>query len=289
VCDELAFATTRYERCHFRSHAARTLSKNPSGNAPPRAQQRMHLHAAREPFQWRPVLEGKPIVALWQRLDASAGTRWACEHSEQRHMSHKRVAIYARVSTAGQTTDNQLQPLRSWADANGHRVVGEYVEDPASGAKGRDRRPRLDAMLKAAERGQLDVVAVVSLDRLGRSLTHLVQIGELLRGLGVDLFVQRQGIDTTTPVGRLMFGMTAAFAEFERELIRERTVAGLARARRQGKHIGRPRLSDHIANRAASLLRVGTSASETARMCGIGLATASRIRKALNEHPAPVP
>src|SRR5262245_16261677 len=141
-----------------------------------------------------------------------------------------RVAIYARVSTQDQTVENQLDALREWARARGHDVVGEYTDAGISGAKGRDKRPALDALMKDATRAKFDMVAATALDRLGRNLRHLVGLFSELEALRVDVFVQNMALDTSTPVGRLTFNVMGAFAEFERELTRERTRLALDRA-----------------------------------------------------------
>jgi len=142
------------------------------------------------------------------------------------------------VSTTGQTPDNQLVALRCFAEARGWTVT-EFVDHGISGAK--DRRPALDALLTAVRTRKVDVVACIKLDRLARSTRHLVTLAGDLEALGVDLVVLDQSIDTTTPSGRLLFHVLAAIAEFERDLIRDRVVAGLRRAKAQGRHLGRPR------------------------------------------------
>ena len=151
----------------------------------------------------------------------------------------RRAACYARVSTTEQAPENQLAALRAFAGARGWRPT-EYVDHGVSGAK--ERRPALDALLAAARARKVDLVACVKLDRLARSTHHLVTLGKELEALGVDLVVLDQAIDTTTPSGRLLFHVLAAIAEFERDLIRERVVAGIRRARAQGRRLGRPRL-----------------------------------------------
>ena len=134
-----------------------------------------------------------------------------------------RAALYGRVSTGGQSTESQLHALRRYAEARGWHIQ-EFVDLGVSGAK--ERRPALDRLVKAARARQIDVVAVTKLDRLARSTHHLVSLGRELAALGVDLVVLDQQIDTTTPSGRLLFHVLAAIAEFERDLIRERTLAG---------------------------------------------------------------
>ena len=152
-----------------------------------------------------------------------------------------RVALYARCSTSDQSVDLQLDSLRDYAKARSFTVVEEYVDEGVSGAK--VRRPALDQLLKDAHRRRFDAVAVWKLDRLGRSLSHLIRVVDQLGSLGVDLVsLGDPGLDTTAPSGRLIFHVMGAVAEFERDLIRERTKAGMAAAKRRGKRIGRPRV-----------------------------------------------
>ena len=150
-----------------------------------------------------------------------------------------RAAIYARVSTSnGQTVANQVEALREVGARQGWEVVAEYLDEGISGTRGRERRPGLDAVLRAVTRREVDLVAAWSVDRLGRSLQDLVGFLDELRTAGCDLYLHQQGLDTRTPAGRALFGMLAVFAEFERALIVERVRAGLARARRTGTRIG---------------------------------------------------
>src|SRR5262245_52996373 len=149
-----------------------------------------------------------------------------------------RAAIYARVSTLDQEPENQLQELRRYVEARGWTAV-EYVDRGISGAK--ERRPALDGLVADARRRRFDVVVCWRLDRLGRNLKHLVTLLEELHAVGVAFVSLGEGIDCTTPAGKLQLHILAALAEFERERIRERVLAGLARARSQGKRLGRPR------------------------------------------------
>src|SRR5215212_6258565 len=158
----------------------------------------------------------------------------------------KRAALYARVSTSGQTVENQLRELRQVAKRLGWEVVEEFIDQGISGAKGRDKRPALDSMLKAVIRGEVDVVAAWSVDRLGRSLQDLVGVLNDIRARDVDLYLYQQGLDTATPSGRAMFQMLGVFAEFERSIIVERTNAGLARARAEGRRLGRPEVTPSL-------------------------------------------
>jgi len=188
----------------------------------------------------------------------------------------KRVAFYLRVSTTGQTVDNQRLALQKIAAAAGWEVVGDYVDDGISGAKGRDKRPVFDRMLKDATRRRFDMIAAWSVDRLGRSLQDLVGFLGEIRAAGVDLFLEQQGLDTSTPAGRAMFGMAGVFAEFERSMIVERVNAGLARARAQGKVLGRPRSTDDDQIRAT--LAAGNGILKTARLCGVGTSAVQRVK-----------
>ena len=148
----------------------------------------------------------------------------------------KRAAIYGRVSTKDQTTDNQMRELREIAERAGWEVVDEFVDHGVSGAKGRDKRPQFDALCKAVVRREVDVVMSWSVDRLGRSLQHLVAFLADLEGAGVDLFLSQQGVDTTTPGGKALFQMMGVFAEFERSMIKERVQSGIERARQEEAH-----------------------------------------------------
>jgi DNA invertase Pin-like site-specific DNA recombinase len=142
----------------------------------------------------------------------------------------RRVAIYTRVSTSGQTTANQLRELRAAAERLGHQVVAEFTDEGISGAKGRKGRPGLSKLLDGVTRRDFDKVMAWSVDRLGRSLPDLLTFMGELKAKGVDLYLHQQALDTSTPAGKAMFQMLGVFSEFEREIIRERVNAGLARA-----------------------------------------------------------
>lgn len=189
----------------------------------------------------------------------------------------KRVAIYARVSTDKQTTAQQLNELRAVAERQGWRIVGEFIDHGVSGSKGRDQRPKLDALLKGASRREFDVVAAWSVDRLGRSLTHLVAMLDEIHAKRVDLYLHQQGIDTTTPGGKALFQMCGVFAEFERAMIQERVRAGLKRARSEGKRLGRPTVGVDVERRVKALRRKGTGILAIARAVGCGTGTVQRI------------
>jgi DNA invertase Pin-like site-specific DNA recombinase len=165
-----------------------------------------------------------------------------------------RAAIYLRVSTDEQTTDNQERELRATAERAGHEVVAVYRDAGISGTKGRDKRPGFDAMYKDAARRRFDVVMAV--DRLGRSLQDLIAFMQELRSLKIDLFLHQQGLDTTTPAGKMMFQVLGSFAEYERDMIRARVNAGIARAKAAGKHCGRPPLAPELAERIRQAMAV---------------------------------
>src|SRR5246127_4004752 len=156
----------------------------------------------------------------------------------------KRAAIYLRVSTQDQTTSNQEHELRQAAERAGWQGARVYKDHGISGAKGRNGRPAFDALCRDATKRQFDVVMAWNVDRLGRSLKDLVAFLSELHALGIDLFLHQQGLDTTTPAGKAMFQMLGVFAEFEHSIIQERVRAGLARARAEGKTLGRPKVTE---------------------------------------------
>ena len=200
-------------------------------------------------------------------------------------MNGKRVGLYLRVSTSDQTVDNQRQALIAACEARGWRVVDEYIDPGISGSKGREKRPQFDRLLKDVTRRKIDVVAAWSVDRLGRSLQHLVGFLAELNGAGCDLYLERQAVDTTTPAGRALFQMLGVFAEFERAIIVERINAGMARAKikgtKSGKPIGKPPVdAKRMAMVHAELAR-GTGILKTARLCGVGTSVVQNAKKEL--------
>lgn len=152
----------------------------------------------------------------------------------------KRAALYLRVSTKGQTTENQRLELAEVSKAKGWEITQIYEDAGVSGAKGREMRSAYDQMLKDAVRAKFDILMSWDVSRLGRSLAGLVQGLDELQANGVDLYLHQQAIDTTTPSGKALFQMAGVFAEFERSIIRDRVKAGLARARASGRKLGRP-------------------------------------------------
>jgi DNA invertase Pin-like site-specific DNA recombinase len=192
-----------------------------------------------------------------------------------------RAALYARVSTDKQSTENQLRELRQTAERLGWTVVGEFVDFAISGAKGRKDRPQLDAMLKGVARKDFDVVASWSVDRLGRSLTDLVSMLQELHSTGVDLYLHQQGINTITPAGKALFGMMGVFAEFERGMIQERVRSGMARAKakgtKSGNAIGRPAVSSAVEDQIRLLRADGLGMVKIARQVGCGVSVVQRV------------
>ncbi|HXQ01011.1 MAG TPA: recombinase family protein [Solirubrobacteraceae bacterium] len=189
----------------------------------------------------------------------------------------KRVAFYLRVSTGGQTVENQRQELARAAEQRGWTVVELYSDNGFSGAKGRDKRPAFDRMCRDASAGKFDIIAAWSVDRLGRSVLHLAQFVEEMRGAGVGLFLLKQALDSETSTGRAMLGMCSVFAELEREIIRERIFAGLARARAQGKTLGRLPVSNRTEVQIRKLRNQGMGKLKIARTLRCGVSTVQRV------------
>ncbi len=193
----------------------------------------------------------------------------------------KRVALYIRVSTNDQTTKNQERELRAVAKRQGWQIVQVFEDAGISGAKGRTQRPGLDAMLKGVARKEFDLVAAWSVDRLGRSLQDLVGLLSEFHAKDVDLYLHQQGLDTTTPAGKAMFQMLGVFAEFERAIIRERIMSGLARARSEGKRFGRPRIGSDIEAAIQAARRKGLGIRKIARDLGTGVSVVQRVTAAM--------
>jgi DNA invertase Pin-like site-specific DNA recombinase len=192
--------------------------------------------------------------------------------------SHTRAAIYARVSTFDQEPENQLQELRRYIAARGWTAT-EYVDRGVSGAK--ERRPALDQLVADAKRRRFDVVVCWRLDRLGRNLKHLITLLEELHAMGVGFVSLAEGIDATTPAGKLQMHILGAIAEFERSRIAERVMAGLARARAQGTRLGRPKRV--VAESVLAPVR-GLSVRLAAVTLGVSRATAHRWLKGVAAH-----
>ncbi|HKT52933.1 MAG TPA: recombinase family protein [Caulobacteraceae bacterium] len=187
-----------------------------------------------------------------------------------------KVAIYCRVSQDSQTVENQLQELQAVAQRQGWEVVATYIDHGISGAKGRDQRPGFDALLKGVARRDFDMIAAWSVDRLGRSLSHLVAFLGDIQTKGVDLYLHQQGLDTSTSAGRAMFGMLGVFAELERSLIRERIMAGL---RRTSKKSGRRPMPQSRVTAIRKSLREGLSIRAAARLHKASPMTVTKIAR----------
>jgi DNA invertase Pin-like site-specific DNA recombinase len=189
----------------------------------------------------------------------------------------KRVALYVRVSTDGQTVENQVRELKAVSKRHGWLIVETFDDNGISGAKGRDQRPAMRRLVEGIARRDFDMVAAWSVDRLGRSLQDLVGFLGEMHAKGVDLYLHRQGLDTSTPAGRAMFQMLGVFAEFERAMIQERVRAGLARARAQGKRLGRPRVGPKVEAAVRAARERGKGIRKIASELKIGVGTVQRI------------
>ena len=190
----------------------------------------------------------------------------------------KRAALYVRVSTDRQTVENQIGRLTEIAAARGWKIVKTFSDAGISGAKARKDRPGLDEMLKQVQRHRFDVVMAWAIDRIGRSLVDLLGTIQHLEACGVDLYLDQQAIDTTTPAGKLMFQVTGAFAEFERSLIRQRIHAGLKRAVANGKTLGRPLNDPEALDKARQALTSGMGINKVARQVGLSNSTVARLK-----------
>lgn len=189
----------------------------------------------------------------------------------------ERVALYVRVSTDGQTVDNQVRELKDVAVRHSWRIVEIFDDNGISGSKGRDQRPSMRRLMTGIGRRDFDMVAAWSVDRLGRSLQDLVGLLGEMHAKDIDLYLHRQGLDTSTPAGRAMFQMLGVFAEFERAMIQERVRAGLARARAQGKRLGRPKVGPTVEVAVRAARAKGKGIRKIASELRIGVGTVQRI------------
>src|SRR5262249_12826166 len=192
-------------------------------------------------------------------------------------MSNKRAALYVRVSTDAQTVENQIRELRQVAGRRGWDVVEVYSDACISGAKRRNGRRGLDSMLKDASRRKFDVVMVWAIDRVGRSLSDLLDTIQHLEACGVDLYLDQQAIDTTPPMGKLVFQLTGAFAEFERAMIRQRIKTGPKPGVAPGGKTGRTKIDGATERKVRRQLAKGVGILKVARSLGIGTGTVQRI------------
>ncbi len=190
-----------------------------------------------------------------------------------------RAAIYLRVSRDDQTTENQRLVLARVAEHRGWLIARTYEDQGISGAKGRDQRPAFDLVLKDAVRRKFDILMVWSIDRLGRSVLHVANALAELDGAGIRLYCDREGIDSSTPMGRAMIQMASVFGEQERSILRARVLAGLDRVRQQGKRLGRPKVSAKVENAIRTDLSAGTGILKVAALVGVGSGTVQRVKK----------
>lgn len=198
-------------------------------------------------------------------------------------MENKRVAIYARVSTADQKTENQLIDLRRYAGQRGWTIANEYVDQGISGAK--DSRPALDTLMADARRRRFDVVLVWKFDRFARSARHLLNALDQFNSLAVDFSSVQDAVDTSSAYGKAMFTIVGAMAELERELIRQRVLNGVQKARERGKRLGRPRTTVDLASILA-MKHDGQSVRTIAAKLNVGKST---VAKLLSVNPSPNP
>jgi len=186
----------------------------------------------------------------------------------------KRIALYARVSTDKQTCENQLQELRAIAERMNYTIVAEFIDNGISGMKTRQDRPALDQLMKSATQRKFDMVMCWSIDRLGRSLQNLEEILNELQATRIDLFFLQQGMDTSTPSGRMIFSVFGAIGEFERNLIRERVIAGQKRAVANGVKMGRPsKMNDGMQSAIQLLREKGMGIKQIAKELKVGIGT----------------
>ena len=203
----------------------------------------------------------------------------------------KRAVLYLRVSTIEQTTANQERELREVASRMGCDIVRVYKDHGISGAKGRDKRPAFDALCRDAAQRKFDMAMAWSVDRLGRSLQDLVGFLSELHALRIDLFLHQQGLDTTTPAGKAMFQMMGVFAEFERSMIQERVRAGLARAKSEGKRLGRPPIAPELEKAIRDALNEPgrtEGVRKIAERFGVDPGTVQRISRPFDENAVAV-
>lgn len=189
-------------------------------------------------------------------------------------MTARRAAIYARVSTSHQGPAPQLLCLREVAARAGWTIAQEYVETISGAAKA---RPAFDRMMADARRRRFDIIMAVDVSRLGRSLKGLVDLFDEVRALGLDLYLDREAVDTSTPAGRALLGMASVFAAFERDLIVERTLVGLAHARARGSRFGRPPTGDGTVAAIQSMRAQGTGQNAIARELRVGKSVVQRV------------
>ena len=189
-----------------------------------------------------------------------------------------RCVIYTRVSTNDQTIDNQLNVLREIALLKGYEIVKEYADEGISGAKGREERKGFDELIKDATRKKFDIILCWSVDRLGRNLSHLVSFLNEIQSVGCDLYVHQSGLDTSTPMGKMMFQLTGIFAEFERTMISERVIAGQKRSKKKN---GRPtNMNEGLVHSIKYMREQGVGIRKIATELQVGVGTIYKVLEA---------
>lgn len=197
----------------------------------------------------------------------------------------RRVAIYSRVSTTDQNTENQTNLLNEIVERNGWDLVDTYIDEGISGSKGRDKRPEFDRLCKDMIRRKFEVVMVWDVSRLGRSLQHLVEFLNDVQSVGCDLYIHQQGLDTSTPSGRMMFQMVGVFSEFERSMISERVRLGLKRVKESGKKLGQPtKISEGLVQDIWSLKDQGFGLKQISTQVPVSRSTVYKILKMDRPH-----
>ena len=192
----------------------------------------------------------------------------------------KRVVIYARVSTLDQTVDNQLIELRDYCSKMGWEIVKEYVDEGLSGTLSREKRPSFNAMIKDGFRKKFDTVVCWDISRIGRSMKELIMFLSDMKNRGIGICSVRQGFDTSTSMGEIMFQFVGILSSWEREMIRERTLAGLERAKREGKTLGRKKVTDDtITAKIIELRNEKKSIRKIAAVVGVSVGTVSNVLK----------
>ena len=189
-----------------------------------------------------------------------------------------KCAIYTRASTSNQTVENQFLSLREYAKNKGYTIVKEFADEGISGTKGRTERPQFDALIKGATKKDFDIVLAWSVCRLGRSLSDLVSFLMEMQSVGCNIYIHQSGLDSSTPQGKLQFGLLSCFAEFERSIIRERVIAGQERYVRNGGKMGRPsNLTDGLINSIKFMREKGIGIRKISKELGVGVSTIYKV------------
>lgn len=195
----------------------------------------------------------------------------------------KRVAFYVRVSTDGQTVENQLADLYAVAERMDWEIVKVFRDDGISGAKGRDQRPAFNELLKAVTRKEIDMIAAWSVCRIGRSLKDLISFLSDIHDRDIGLYLHKQGLDTSTPSGRMMFQLLGVFSEYERAMIQDRVRAGVQRKMNDPNyHHGRPKTDNKKEEAIRDYLSQGNGIHKTAKHVGVGVSVVQRVKKEMS-------